>query len=163
MEIKSKEYPRSGKAVVIQMDGATEEDTSLFFLFTVNQVEEVLSEITLVGIPFSPEFIQGMCCWRGQVVPVIDIEKRFGLSESTHTSSGRYLLVRTGAQDSKGGRQLLRCVFRVPDRIKVIQNAGDSSSIMPEKVGIESSLVRGTFQQGNDIFMVPDVASILQK
>lgn len=163
METQSKEYSRSGKAVVIQMDGASEEDTSLFFLFTVNQVEEVLSEITLVEIPFAPEFIQGMCCWRGQVVPVIDIEKRFGLSGSTHTSSGRYLLVRTGAQDSTGGRQLLRCVFRVPDRIKVIQNVGDSSSIMPEKVGIKSSLVRGTFQQENDIFIVPDVASILEK
>jgi purine-binding chemotaxis protein CheW len=162
MKTSKTDWTRANQVVVIRVEEKKEENTNLFFLFTVSQVEEVLPDITLTGIPFAPEFIQGMCRWRRQLLPVIDLKKRFGLTEASQTLSERYVVVRAGSKSSADDKQLVRCVFRVPDSIKVIEATDQSVHVSPEKFGVKPSLVRGAYRQGDDFFVVPDVASILQ-
>ncbi len=162
MKTEHRDWTRANKAVVAMMQAKGDGKKDIFFLFTVSQVEEVLSEITVRAIPFAPDFVEGMCSWRGQIVPVVDIEKRFGFSGREHSSSDRYLVVRTGISDSTSDTQLLHGVFRVSGEVKVIGAGAESSIVSPGKIGIEPSLARGTFQQKGNFLIVPDVALILQ-
>ncbi len=162
MKTEHRDWTRADKAVVAMSQAKGNGGQDIFFLFTVSQVEEVLSEIPVRGIPFAPDFVEGMCCWRGQIVPVVDIEKRFGFSGREHSSSDRYLVVRTGAADANADALLLHGVFRVSGEVRVIDTGAESDIVFPGEIGIEPSLARGTYQQRGYFLIVPDVALILQ-
>lgn len=138
-------------------------DGKLFFLFTANQVEEVLSEIVMRPVPFAPSFLAGVTFWRGHLLPVVDLEKRFSFSDRNKTGKSRFLVVRTGVPENPAGEQILRCVLRLSEDIHSIETSSSITMVSCEAIGVDSSLVWGTYQWNEDMYIVPDLVSILQE
>jgi chemotaxis signal transduction protein len=163
MENRKTPQSRARQVVVTQVKEKVVDDKDLFYLFTVNQIEEVLPEMTVQAVPFSPGFLEGMCCWRGLVLPVLDLSRCVGggRTESTPHSEQRYIVARTGTLDEKGSPELQRCVLKVSDTIEVLEVTDDYVSVPLSTIGVESSLVMGAYQQENKLYMVPDLVSIL--
>ena len=158
-----KQVNRADKLVVVRVSHKkVGQDKKLFFLFTALQVEEVLQDICVQPLPFAPSFLPGVTLWRGQVLPIVDIEQRFGFSGSKEAERDLFLVVRTGVKDSTDGAQILRCVLRVPGKFQVVDMPDSISSIKCEQIGLESSMIRGVFQRNDDIYIFPDLVSILQ-
>ncbi len=147
------------RAVRQKMEG----NSKLFFLFNAGQVEEVLSEIVTRPVPFAPSFLQGIALWRGRLLPVVDLEKRFTFSHGEKREKSRFLVVRTGAPENPAGEQVLRCVLRLSAEIHSIEVSSSSSMVDSEHIGVDPSLVRGIYQWNDDMYVVPDLVSILQK
>jgi len=68
------------------------------------RIEEV-REITrrpdeLTTVPHSPDFIEGVINLRGQVLPVINLRRRFGLAETERDSRERILVLRINGMDT---------------------------------------------------------------
>ncbi len=146
------------RAVQQKMEG----NSKLFFLFTAGQVEEVLSEAVVQPVPFAPSFLQGITLWRGRLLPVVDLEKRFRFSHREKRERSRLVVVRTGAPENPVGEQILRCVLRLSTEIHSIEASGSSSMVDSERIGVDPSLVRGIYQWDEDMYVVPDLVSILQ-
>ena len=142
--------------------GGQEGNNKLFFLFSPRQVEEVLAEITIRPLPFAPAFLPGVTLWRGQLLPVVDLDKRFKFSAGGKRNKSRFLIVRTGAPENQADQQILRCALQLSDEIHSTQAAHESTMIDSEEIGVEPSLVRGTYQWHDDRYIVPDLVSILQ-
>ena len=139
-----------------------EGNSKLFFLFPAGQVEEVLSEAVVQPVPFAPSFLQGVTLWRGRLLPVVDLEKRFGFSHGEKREKSRLLVVRTGAPENPAGEQVLRCALRLSTEIHSIEASNSSSMVDSERIGVEPSLVRGIYQWDEDTYVIPDLVSILQ-
>ncbi len=146
------------RAVRQEMSG----ESKLFFLFTAGQVEEVLSEITLLPVPFAPSFLAGMSLWRGQLLPVIDLEECFSFSADGSPGKVRFIVVRTGTPESAAGEKVFRCVLRISEDIHSINAPDGAVAVSSEHVGVQSSLVRGTYQLHDENYIVPDLFSILE-
>lgn len=132
----------------------------LFFLFTAGQVEEVLSEIVLRPVPFAPSFLQGIALWHDHLLPVIDLEKRFAFEGAERAGKGRFLVVRTGVQENPEGEQLLRCVLHLSDEIRIM--AVSDAMVKSNGIDVDPSLIRGTYRWKQDMYIVPDLVSIVQ-
>lgn len=52
------------------------------FALDITKVREVLDFTTVTSIPQTPDFMRGVINLRGNVVPVIDMRLKFGLSET---------------------------------------------------------------------------------
>ncbi len=152
---------QTDKVVAVQVGRKTIDGKPLFFLFTARQIEEVLADVHLTPAPFAPAFLSGVCSWRGHVAPVIDIEQRFGFTGSSTGSRDRFIVVRAGAPGEAEGEKMLRCVLRVTDQIQTLDATAASAPISADRLGVESSLIMGAFQQEEDFFIVPDLAAIL--
>ncbi len=161
METSKKHRDKTSQAVVVETEEAKVEDNPLLFLFTVSQVEEILPEFPIRSVPFAPDFLDGICSWRGLVLPVVDLDKRFGFEQTVSPESQRYMVVRSGGLDQDGGVDLVRCVFRVSDTIKIIEVTEKSSIVSPQRIGVEPSLVMGAYQLEESYYVVPDLVSIL--
>ena len=74
----------------------------------------------------------------------------------------RFLIVRTGTVESPADGKIFRCVLQLSENIHSIDAPDASTVISSERIGVESSLVRGTYQWHDDIYIVPDLVSILQ-
>ncbi len=67
--------------------GGGEEEQYITFLLggeefgaPISQVQEIIRVPQIFAVPQAPEFVEGVVNIRGQVIPVVDLRKRFGLS-----------------------------------------------------------------------------------
>lgn len=63
------------------------------FACNINDVREVLKMIKVTPLPRSLDFVEGVINLRGEVIPVIDLRKRFGLDEAERTQENRIIIV----------------------------------------------------------------------
>ena len=63
------------------------------FALDISKVREVLEYSTVTKVPQTPDFMQGVINLRGNVVPVIDMRLKFGMSESEKTVNTCVIIV----------------------------------------------------------------------
>lgn len=61
----------------------------------LGRVERVLRMVELTPFPRAPEIVAGVFEYRGQLVPVMNVRRRFGLPERPATPADQLLLLRT--------------------------------------------------------------------
>ncbi|CFX40113.1 CheW-like protein [Syntrophomonas zehnderi OL-4] len=62
----------------------------------VEKVREINRLLEITHVPEMPEFVEGVVCLRGQVIPVMDLRKRLGLKGNEHTEKSRIILFDIG-------------------------------------------------------------------
>ncbi|HID03778.1 MAG TPA: hypothetical protein EYP18_11315 [Desulfobacterales bacterium] len=161
MNTKIKIPLHTGKIVSVRIRRKKDEGKELYFLFTTPQIEEVLTDIAVTPVPFSPSFLTGLYNWRGKIVPVINLEKRLGFSD-TDESSSRFLVIRTGTSTNSMDGEILRCVLQISDKIHTMETPTSCTAISADRLGVNPPLLRGAYQGEQDSYLIPDLAYILQ-
>ena len=64
----------------------------------IMRIKEIIRPQKLAGLPKAPAFIDGVINLRGLVIPVVDMRKRFALSDCDYTSLTRLLIVKVAGQ-----------------------------------------------------------------
>lgn len=62
----------------------------------ITKVREIIRYEKLTHVPQSAEFIEGVLNLRGRVIPVMDLRKRFCLSQKAHDRTTRIIVVEIG-------------------------------------------------------------------
>ncbi len=63
------------------------------FALEIDKVQEVLDVTAVTKVPQTPEFMRGVINLRGNVVPVVDLRLKFGMSETEDTVDTRIVIV----------------------------------------------------------------------
>ena len=66
---------------------------NVFYGVDVNQVREVKNFEGATPVPCAPSYVKGVTNLRGEVVPVIDLRKRIGLSDRKENEPGIMVIV----------------------------------------------------------------------
>lgn len=75
--------------VVFQLEGET-------YGVDINHVQEIIRMQSITQIPRTPAFIEGVINLRGRIIPVIDLHKRFDLTQTEITNNTRIMVVELG-------------------------------------------------------------------
>ncbi|MBX3274081.1 MAG: purine-binding chemotaxis protein CheW [Sandaracinaceae bacterium] len=62
----------------------------------IDRVREILRPLPLVPLPHAPPAVLGVADYRGEVVPVLDLRRRFGLPPSGETRRTKWIVVSVG-------------------------------------------------------------------
>jgi len=62
----------------------------------IEKVREIINFSRVTAVPRAPGFIEGIINLRGQIIPVIDINKRFGLEATQKTPVSRIIVTQIG-------------------------------------------------------------------
>lgn len=57
------------------------------------RVKEIKEMLRITRVPKAPSFVKGVINLRGEVIPVIDLRKKFNLSEKKDTENTRIIIV----------------------------------------------------------------------
>ncbi|MEW6488613.1 MAG: chemotaxis protein CheW [Thermodesulfobacteriota bacterium] len=60
------------------------------------EVREINRMMEITRVPHAPDFVEGVINLRGQVIPVVDLRKRFGLPAVERDKSARIVVVELG-------------------------------------------------------------------
>jgi chemotaxis signal transduction protein len=151
----------SERMVAVRSAAGTPEAENMMYIFTTGQVEDVLADLPVCPVPFTPPFVCGVCKWRKYVVPVIDLEQRLGIGFGNSKTQRRFMVVRTAVADDETGSRMLHYVLKVSDRISTLDISGSDSILSEEVSGINGMLTRGVFRYGDDMLVAPDLLTLL--
>jgi len=59
----------------------------------VNQVREVQSYLEPTRIPHTPSFVEGVINLRGQIIPILDLNKRFSIGQTICNADSCFIVV----------------------------------------------------------------------
>ncbi len=62
----------------------------------ITQVKEINRLIAATKVPRSPIFIEGIINLRGQIIPIVDMKKRFDLPLTEYTGEARIIVIQVG-------------------------------------------------------------------
>jgi purine-binding chemotaxis protein CheW len=63
------------------------------YAIDIMRVREIISPLPVTPVPRAPPFVEGVFRLRGEVIPVLDVRKRFGLPAGAATRKTKYLIV----------------------------------------------------------------------
>ena len=119
----------------------------------IDQVQEIIKVKDNTKLPQTPSFVEGIINLRGQVVPIIDLKKRFGITGAVRTENSR--IVVTDLQDMKTGM----IVDDVNEVIKVAKK--DITNAPGITKGANSRYLSGVANLDGRLIIIIDLHKIL--
>jgi purine-binding chemotaxis protein CheW len=118
------------------------------------RVQEINKLLEMTPVPLAPEYVNGILNLRGQIVTIIDLGKRLGLSSTRLSDESRNIVV-----DSEN-EYIGLLVDRISD---VVRADWDNVEQPPANIGgILAKFFEGVFKTENSLIGILDVDEVLK-
>ncbi len=123
------------------------------FAVDIQRVREVLKITQITPLPQSLSYIEGVINLRGEVIPVVDLRKRFNIKNAQETSDSRIIIVEI--DESLVGL----IVDSVTEVLHILSSAVDPP---PRRLaGTRTEFIKGVGKLGDRLLIVLDLEQIL--
>lgn len=120
------------------------------FAINIEMVREIIPSVAMTKVPMTPVFIRGVLNLRGAVVPVIDMQSRFGWTPAVVSQYTCIVII--DARNAAGPTQLGLMVDSVSE---VIDIAGDAIEPPPQfGTPIRNDLIEGMAKVGEGFLVI---------
>ena len=118
-----------------------------------SQVEEIIKYQDVAKVPGSVEFVEGVANLRGKIVPVINLNKKFELGETTITKKTKIIITRVN--ESNVG-------FIVNDVSEIVKFSDDDIEVVPDMIKkVGNAYLMGVGKKGDMLISILDLPRIL--
>lgn len=118
------------------------------------KVKTIERMMPITRVPKAPSFVEGVINLRGEIVPVIDLKKRFDLPPGKTTENTRIIIV--NVNDITVG-------MIVDSATEVIQLSQDAIEPAPTiTTGIDSDYIEGVGKMGDKLLILLNLAKVLR-
>ncbi|MBI5444886.1 MAG: chemotaxis protein CheW [Deltaproteobacteria bacterium] len=116
-------------------------------------VREINRMMDITRVPHAPEFVEGVINLRGQVIPVVDLRKRFGLSAGERDKNTRIVVVELGGS----------VVGFLVDSVSEVLRVSRAVVEPPPSIvgGIESDYIDGVVKLEDRLLILLDLQKLL--
>ncbi len=120
----------------------------------IGRVQEIIRMQTITEVPRAPEFVEGVINLRGGIIPVIDLRKRFGMTNESHDKETRIVVV------EMGGQRVGLVVDRVSEVLRVPKDNIEPPSALVTT--IESAYLRAIAKMEDRLIILLDLDRVLR-
>ena len=128
---------------------------NVFYGVNVHQVREVKNFEGATPVPYAPHYVKGVTNLRGEVIPVIDLRKRIGLSDKKENEDTSIMMI---VQDKHPIGVIVDSVIEVLTLQKKDIETNPESLITDRSDG-----VIGIAKHDKDLIVLLDIIKILSK
>lgn len=138
------------KLVVFTMETA---DSVYEYGLPIEQVHEITRPGSTIKLPGTPSFVEGIMNLRGDVIPIIDFKKRFGLGSTQTKDTTRIVVVNIEQQ---------KCGIIVDDVLEIIPIPAEQIEEAPHIAGgVSSKFIIGIGKVEGRLIIALDVINVL--
>jgi purine-binding chemotaxis protein CheW len=121
----------------------------------IGQVREITRVVDISHIPESPSFIEGVTNLRGQIIPVVDLAKQFGLAPQEKLPESARIVV-----TEIKGQTVGMIVDEVPEVLKIPEeNIEPTPELIQTK--IRKDYIKGVGKLENRLIVLLDLEKVL--
>ncbi|MCU0433403.1 MAG: chemotaxis protein CheW [Bacteroidia bacterium] len=127
------------------------------YAITIDQIKEVVHTPRIARMPHLPEYIVGVANVRGNIVALIDLEKKFNIApHDTKTATQAYTLV-VESNELKAGIQ----VKEVPNTLSVYENEIDNATGFLQYSSLDAGSITGIVKSGRRMIILLDIIKLI--
>jgi len=120
----------------------------------IENVFEIKKMEDITVVPKAPKFIEGVINLRGNIIPVVDLRKRFGMEKIDFSKKTKIVIVEFGK------RQFGLIVDSVAEVLTISSDQIDSN--LPSISGLKSEFLEGIGKFETKLIIILDISKILQ-
>jgi len=126
------------------------------FALEISKVREVLDFTKVTKVPQAPAFMKGVINLRGTVVPVVDLNRKFGIKDTEKTVNTRIII---GEVDINGDQVVLGVLA---DSVHEVMELEPEYIEPAPRVGINlnTDFLKGMGKRDDDFVMILDIDKI---
>jgi len=121
------------------------------YALRLSSVERIVRIVEISALPKAPEIVLGIVNLRGEIIPVINIRKRFRLAERDLALSSHLLIARTTHR---------RVALAVDSVIGVIEGSSENTTA-GENILPRMDYVQGVVRLGDGLVLIHDLDTFL--
>jgi purine-binding chemotaxis protein CheW len=127
------------------------------FALEINKVREVLDYTTITKVPRMPDFLSGVINLRGNVVPVIDLRLKLGMSAIQKTVNTCIVIMEIEID----GEQMQ--IGALVDQVQEVLSLEPSQVEPPPSIGtkLNTEFIRGMGKQDGEFLILLDIDRVL--
>jgi len=142
------------------MENRQPKDKSKIVLFSLDEpryalyltvVERVVLAVEITPLPKAPDIVLGVINFQGEIIPVIDIRKRFKLPSREINLDGQFIIARTSK----------RLVVLVVDSVNGVYELENSQVVDAEETFPYTSYISGIAKIETNIILINDLEKFL--
>lgn len=119
------------------------------------RVQEIIRTMDITKVPRAPEFVEGVVNLRGKVIPILDLRKRFGMSERKYDSRTRIIVIELDG---------VIVGFIVDSVSEVLRIQADTVEEPPAIVsGIDSEFISGVGKLSDRLLILIDLDRLMSR
>lgn len=127
---------------------------------SIDQIKEVVLTPKIAKMPQTASYIKGVANIRGNIIAIMDLEQKFGLSHSNATSSesinSNYTLVLESEEYKVG-----ILVKEVPNTLSISVSDIDSASNFVQYSSLDADCVTGVVKAGSRMIIMIDMMKLI--
>ncbi len=128
------------------------------YALEIEHIKEVVPTPKIAKVPLSAHYIEGVANIRGNILAIVNLEKKFGLAIGSAPGSGSYTLVVEQEE-----LQIGFIVHAVPNTLSVGVDQIDESPSLIQSEGDERKYIKGIIKVGERLIVLLDINTIIQK
>lgn len=124
------------------------------YAIPILNIQEIIKPIEFTRVPSVPEYILGVFNLRGNVIPLIDLRKKFSLEQSRQSSQTRYIVMK--GEDNVAGF----VIDRLTEAIRIKRSRIDPP---PETLHKDKGMIYGIGKREDNILTILKVEALLKR
>ena len=127
--------------------------------FDVLKTREVLSVVKIAPLPNAASFLSGVINLRGNVVPVVDLRKKFGMPAIAQTIDSAIIIVEISVEGE------FAIIGTLVDEVRGVMNCEVEDLEAPPRFGIRlnSNLVQAIAKVGSEFVVILDTEKVFSE
>lgn len=126
------------------------------YALDISKVREVLDFTKITRIPQAPEFMKGVINLRGSVVPVVDLNRKFGIKDTEKTSDTRIII----GEVSVNGDDIVLGVLA--DSVNEVMDIEPENIESAPRIGtrLDTDFLKGMGKRNEEFVMILDIDKV---
>jgi len=126
------------------------------FALTIGKVREVLDFTTVTRVPQTPDYMRGVINLRGSVVPVMDLNRKFGMAHTDKTVNTCIIIVEI---DMEGETTILGALA---DSVQEVLELEPDQIEPPPKIGtkLRTEFIKGMGKHNDEFIIILDIDKV---
>lgn len=151
-EVKKKEQSQRVQLIIFRM-GSEE------FGVSIEQIKEIVLTPNIAKMPQAPTYIKGVANIRGNIIAILNLEEKFGISDSSNSIENKnssYTMV-LESQTIKAGI----LVKDVPNTLTISVDDIDNASNFIQLSGVDENCIMGVVKSGERLIIMLDIMKLM--
>ncbi len=126
------------------------------FALDISKVREVLDFTTVTKVPKTPEFMRGVINLRGNVVPVVDLKLKFGMSRTEKTVNTCIIITEVTVDNET------TVLGALADSVQEVMDLEPGQIEAAPKIGtrLDTEFIRGMGKRDNAFVIILDIDKV---
>ncbi len=126
------------------------------FALDISKVREVLDFTTVTKVPRTPEFMRGVINLRGNVVPVVDMRLKFGMSKTEKTVNTCIIIVEISIEGETA------VLGALADSVQEVVDLEPEQIEPAPRIGtrLRTEFIKGMGKRDNHFIMILDIDKV---